>query len=174
MPSNCSRRSSCVGQALVRAPLPDFPLSERCIFVLQVLRPLEKSVDRLSELENFHDLFRDLSAAFLFLISSQFGLASVVAQSQPYDRTSAAEVAFSSASVLKKAQQTLTCKLFAAAGLSLHFARCAWCLILKGTQCLSWRMWFRSLCGSLERSKTFCLASSPSCCTHVVSKLDSS
>ncbi|CAE7451856.1 RYR1 [Symbiodinium natans] len=32
--------------------------------LLQVLRPLERSVDRLSELENFHDLFRDLSVAF--------------------------------------------------------------------------------------------------------------
>ncbi|CAE7265603.1 RYR1 [Symbiodinium microadriaticum] len=33
--------------------------------LLQVLRPLEKSVDRLSELENFHDLFRDLSVCLV-------------------------------------------------------------------------------------------------------------
>ena len=32
--------------------------------LLQVLRPLERSVDRLSSLENYHELFRDLSVAF--------------------------------------------------------------------------------------------------------------
>ena len=50
----------------VRCLLTSFSLCRRRPGIAcQVLRPLERSVDRLSELENFHDLFRDLSAPCL-------------------------------------------------------------------------------------------------------------